>query len=109
MAGHGAKCYHFAVRRFLPALLAALAVGSSSCRHIMTGEDMSDPAIKARIEAVLRGRNDLDLRYVTVDVTMGVATLSGIVPSGEQLRAVRKLASGIRGVDQVLNNLVIQE
>lgn len=75
----------------------------------MTDEDMSDPAIKARIEAVLRGRKDLDLRYVTVDVTAGVATLSGIVPSGEQLRSIRRLASNIHGVDQVLNNLVIQE
>lgn len=75
----------------------------------MTDEDMSDPAIKARIEAVLRGRKDLDLRYVTVDVTVGVATLSGIVPNGEQLRAIRKLAANTRGVDQVLNNLVVQE
>lgn len=75
----------------------------------MIKADMSDPAIKARIEAVLHGRKDLDLRYVTIDVNTRVATLSGIVPSGEQLLIIRRLASKIRGVNQILNNLVIQE
>jgi len=109
MAGHGLKCYHFPVRRLLLALLAALALGSSACRTAAFEEDLSDQAVQVRIEALLRGRQDLDLKYVTVDVNDGVATVSGIVPNGEQLRAIRRIAAGVRGVDQVLNNLVIQE
>jgi osmotically-inducible protein OsmY len=90
-------------------VVAVLCVGSSACRTVSQDEDLSDQATKARVEALLRGRRDLDLKYVTVDVNAGAATLSGIVPNGEQLRIIRRLAAGVRGVDQVLNNLIIQE
>jgi osmotically-inducible protein OsmY len=97
------------VRPLLLALVAALTVGSSACRTITQEEDLSDQATKARLEAVLRGRRDIDLKYVTVDVNSGAATISGLVPNGDQLRIIRRLAAGVRGVDQVLNNLIIQE
>ncbi len=97
------------MRRLLLVLVAALAFGSSACRSLGNTDDLSDQATKARIEALLRGRRDLDLKYVTVDVNAGAATLSGIVPNVDQLRIIRRLAAGVRGVDQVLNNLIIQE
>lgn len=97
------------MRPLLLALVAALTVGSSACRTFVGDEDLSDPAVKARLESLLRGRRDLDLKYVTLDVNAGVATISGIVPTGEQVRVIRRLAAGVRGVDQVMNNLVIQE
>ncbi|MDD5304198.1 MAG: BON domain-containing protein [Elusimicrobia bacterium] len=97
------------MRPLLLALVAALTLGSSACRTLVQEEDLSDQATKARLEAVLRGRRDLDLKYVTVDVNAGAATISGLVPNGEQLRIIRRLAAGVRGVDQVLNNLIIQE
>jgi osmotically-inducible protein OsmY len=103
------KCYHFLVKPLLLALVAVLAVASSSCRGTAQEVDLSDHATKARIETLLRGRTDLDLKYVTVDVNSGEATLSGIVPNGDQLRIIRRLAAGVRGVDHVLNNLIIQE
>jgi osmotically-inducible protein OsmY len=103
------KCYHFLVRRLLLAAVAVLAVASSSCRGTLQEDDLSDQATKARLEAVLRGRRDLDLKYVTVDVNAGAATISGIVPNGDQQRIIRRLAAGVRGVDTVLNNLIIQE
>ncbi len=97
------------MRRLLLALVAALTVASSSCRSFSNDEDLSDPATKARIESLLRGRRDLDLKYVTVDVNNGEATLSGIVPNSDQLRIIRRLAAGVRGVDHVMNSLIIQE
>ena len=97
------------MKRLLFALLASLILGSSACRSFTQTEDLSDQATKARIEALLRGRRDLDLKYVTGDGNAGAATLSGLVPNGEQLRIIRRLAAGVRGVDQVLNNLIIQE
>lgn len=96
--------------RPLPLALAVLlAAAASSCRGTFHEEDLSDQATKARIETLLRGRRDLDLKYVTVDVNAGAATLSGIVPNGEQMRIIRRLAARVRGVDHVLNNLIIQE
>ncbi|MCR4295878.1 MAG: BON domain-containing protein [Elusimicrobia bacterium] len=97
------------MRPLLLAVAAALAVGASACRGTMQEEDLSDPATKARIESVLRGRRDLDLKYITVDVNAGAATISGIVPNGDQMRTVRRLVARVRGVDHVLNNLIIQE
>ena len=97
------------MRPLLLALAAALTLGSIACRSLAQEDDLSDQATKARLEAVLRGRRDLDLKYVTVDVNAGAATISGLVPNGEQLRTIRRLAANVRGVDQVLNNLIIQE
>jgi len=97
------------VRTLLLALVAVLAIGSSACRTFVNDEDLSDPAVKARIEILLRGRQDLDIQYITVDVNAGAATISGIVPNVEQLRAIRRLVANVNGVDQVLNNLIIQE
>ncbi len=109
MTGQALKCYHFPVRPLLLAVLAALAVGTSACRGTMQEEDLSDHATKARIETLLRGRRDLDLKYVTVDVNAGAATISGIVPNGDQQRIIRRLVARVRGVEHVLNNLIIQE
>lgn len=109
MTGQALKCYHFPVRPLLLAVLAALAVGTSACRGTMQEEDLSDHATKARIETLLRGRRDLDLKYVTVDVNAGAATISGIVSNGDQQRIIRRLVARVRGVEHVLNNLIIQE
>ncbi|MBI5246051.1 MAG: BON domain-containing protein [Elusimicrobia bacterium] len=97
------------MRRLLLTFLAAALLSSSACRSFKQEDDLSDQAVKVRLESLLRGRRDLDLKYVTVDVNAGVATISGIVPAADQARVIRRLAAGVKGVDQVLNNLVIQE
>jgi osmotically-inducible protein OsmY len=97
------------LRTLLPTFLAAALLSTAACRSFVQEEDLSDQAVKARIESILRGRRDLDLKYVTVDVNTAVATISGIVPSRDQARMIRRLAAAVKGVEQVLNNLVIQE
>ncbi|UPT75184.1 MAG: BON domain-containing protein [Elusimicrobiota bacterium] len=97
------------MRRLLSAILLLSLLAPAACRHRVEDDDLSDQAIKVRIESLLRGRRDLDIQYVTIDVNSGVATLSGIVPNIDQQRIIRRLAAGVRGVDQVLNNLLVQE
>ena len=98
------------MRRILRALLvASLALTAAACTRTVQDEDLSDPAVKAHIESQLRGYPDLDTRYVTIDVNSGVATVSGIVPSREQVRTIDTIVRRTRGVEQLLNNLVIQE
>ncbi|MEQ1920215.1 MAG: hypothetical protein ABL955_13555, partial [Elusimicrobiota bacterium] len=63
------------MRPLLLALIAALTLGSFACRSLEQEDDLSDQATKVRLEAVLRGRRDLDLKYVTVDVNAGAAYL----------------------------------
>jgi osmotically-inducible protein OsmY len=86
-----------------------LLLSLSACGGTTQEIDLSDPGIKARIEAQLRGRKDLDLRYVTVDVTDGAATISGMVPTREQIREIDHLVKRTKGVEAALINLVVNE
>lgn len=81
----------------------------SACRGEVQPVDVSDAGIKARIEAQLRGRKDLDVRYVTVDVVDGAVTVSGMVPTRTQLREIDHLVKRTKGVEAALINLVLDE
>ncbi|MFI5349550.1 MAG: BON domain-containing protein [Elusimicrobiota bacterium] len=91
------------------ALALLFALGTAACTRSVQPEDDSDPAIKARIENALHGRKDLDIRFITLDVNNGVVTISGIVPSPEQIPAIERLVKRTPGVDSVMDNVVVQE
>jgi osmotically-inducible protein OsmY len=93
-------------RTALLLLLAVLAGGA--CRTIQP-EDDSDPAIKARVQLLLQGRKDLDIRYISVDVTNGDVEISGVVPAPEQVRTIDHILRLVPGVQSLLNNVVVQE
>jgi osmotically-inducible protein OsmY len=98
------------VKANLFALSAVCVVASSvGCAHAVQDGDDSDPGIKARIEAAIAARKDIDVQHLTVDVDNATVTISGMVSSPEQLRAVDSLIKRTRGVDQVVNNLVVQD
>ena len=88
-------------------LLLVLAAGA--CTRNVQPEDDSDPAVKARVEIALRGRKDVEIRYVTIDVINGLVTVSGVVPAPEQIRLIQRVVQRVTGVDQVINNVVAQE
>lgn len=94
------------MRRLCAAVLLLAALG---CRGEVQPVDTSDPGIKARIEATLRGRKDLDLRYVTLDVVDGAVTVSGMVPNMTQIREIDRIVKRTKGVEAALINLVINE
>jgi len=54
--------------------------------HAYVAEDLTDPAIKARVIHHFKADPELDLSKVDVDVHAGVVTLSGIARSEEQAR-----------------------
>ena len=89
------------------ALLSALA--SAACTRAVQPEDDSDPAIKARVQLALQGRKDVDIRYISLDVVNGLVTISGIVPAPEQIRLIERIVKRTPGVDQVMDNVVVQE
>ena len=91
------------------ASLLLLAVLAAGCSGEIQPEDDSDPAIKARIQLSLQGRKDVDARFVTIDVTNALVTISGIVPSSDQIQIIDRIAKRTPGVDSVMDNLVIQE
>jgi len=88
------------------ALLFALA---GACTRNVQPEDDSDPAIKARVDIALHGRKDIDVRYITIDANGGVVTISGIVPASEQIVIIERIVKRTPGVEQVMDNVVVQE
>jgi len=95
------------MKAFLLAL--ALAAGSAGCVRNVQPVDTSDPAIKARIETVLRSQPNLDLRALSIDVDSGVVTLSGVLNSRQEQDIVTRIARRTKGVDQVLVNILVPE
>lgn len=91
------------------AALLLAAAAAVACRGAVQPVDTSDPGIKARIEAALRGRKDLDLRYVVLDVVDGAVTVSGMMPTMSQIREVDRLVKRTKGVEAALINLVVNE
>ena len=91
------------------ALLLAVLALAAACAHQVQEMDDSDPAVKARVEASLRGSAEVDARYVAIDVDHGTVTVSGLVTSIDQIRTVTQIIRRVHGVDTVLNNLAVQE
>lgn len=90
-------------------LLVLLALAGAGCTHQVQEVDDSDPAVKARVEAALRGSKDADIRFVTVDVERGLVTISGLVTSMELVHRIGRVIARVHGVDAVINNLSVQE
>lgn len=90
------------------ALLVALA-GASACRARMTAAELADPAITARVRAVLDGHPELDIRYLSLNTHMRIVTVSGMVESRDAKHKIADLVRRVAGVRQVVVNLAIQE
>jgi osmotically-inducible protein OsmY len=97
----------FAAR--LLVLLGLLAASSGCLRFVADEVDASDSSIRARLESQFQATKGLDLRYVTLDVHSRIVTLSGLVNSFEDKRTLVRIATKTQGVDQVVDNLVLQE
>jgi osmotically-inducible protein OsmY len=102
--------YIIAVKAWMNLLAAAaLAAALSGCMRNVEQVDLSDAAIKARVETALRSQPDLDLSHLTIDVDTGVVTLSGVLKDRREEDVVAHIARRVKGVDQVIVNVLIPE
>lgn len=90
-------------------LIVAANLALGACLADQQALDLTDAGVKARIEANLKSQPDLDLRYVTVDVHQGVATISGLVINWDDEKLIERIVKRTKGVDQGIFNLVTQE
>ncbi len=93
--------------RFFTALLLVLSLGA--CLRTAQPMDSSDAAVKARVLSSLKSQSGVNLRYVTIDVTDSVVTLSGMVSSLREKNLIDRAARQTKGVDQVIVNLIVSE
>ncbi len=89
------------------AFAALLLLAFCACARPLQPEDDSDAAIRARIETIVRGRADMDLSHVTIDVYSRVVTITGIVPATDQLKQLKRLIDRVPGVEQIIDNVVV--
>lgn len=97
--------------RFKTACLALLLglPAASACRARMTAAELADPAITARVKAVLDGHPELDIRYLSLNTHMRIVTVSGMVESRDAKQRIADLVRRVAGVRQVVVNLAVQE
>ncbi len=91
------------------ACAAAALFLAAACARPIQPEDDSDAGIRARIETQVRGRADLDLSHITIDVYSRVVTITGVLPEDSQLKVLKHLIDRVSGVDQIIENVVIGE
>lgn len=90
-------------------LLLALAAFAGCAGPRLTEGELSDPGIKARLEAEFQAHKELDLQYVTIDVHQKIVTVSGVVNTWNERRLIERIAYTLKGPEQVLVNVAIRD
>jgi len=82
---------------------------SQDTRHLAedTGHALGSATLASKVETVLSLRKGVDMSGLHIDTKDGVVTLSGHVRNQEERTRVVNTVNGIRGVDQVVDNLRI--
>lgn len=103
------KTSHTIVALALAGLLAgpiAACGGTSTSRS--TGEYVDDSVISNKVRAQLIGDKDLNLFQIDVATNNGVVQLSGFVDSAAAKARAGTVVSGVQGVKEVRNNLIVK-
>ena len=89
-------------------LIATFAACASTRTQESTGEYVADSVITTKVKTLLA--NDDFLRSFTLrgDSFKGLVQLSGFVNSRQAVQKAGQIASGVKGVQSVKNNLVVK-
>ena len=93
----------------LCALLLATLVGCAGTKtRESTGQYIDDSAITTKVKAAIFAEESLKTLQITVVTFKGVVQLSGFVDSAASVTKAGKVASGVKGVKSVKNDLVVK-
>jgi osmotically-inducible protein OsmY len=91
----------------LAALLFVIA-GCTAMTGQTAGQYVDDSTITASVKTQLVSDKAANLTRIDVDTTNQVVTLNGIVETADQKARAEQLASRVKGVKGVKNNLQVQ-
>ena len=98
-----------AIRLFLPALsLLWILSGCKAITGETLGEQIDDTTITTTVKAKLAADKGSTLTRVEVDTNRGVVQLSGVVPTAAERTQAERIARGVGGVKNVVNNLQVR-
>jgi hyperosmotically inducible periplasmic protein len=91
------------------AALLLFIVGCTAMTGQTAGQYVDDSTITASVKTQLVSDKAANLTRIDVDTTNQVVTLNGIVETADQKARAEQLASRVKGVKGVKNNLQIQK
>jgi osmotically-inducible protein OsmY len=99
---------------FAGALLGVLTLGTfaggcaETATRDSTGQYVDDTVITTKVKSALLADDSVKSFAIGVETMKGVVQLSGFVNTPEQKSAAGSVASGVRGVMTVHNNLIVK-
>ncbi|MGD0813105.1 MAG: BON domain-containing protein [Verrucomicrobiota bacterium] len=71
------------------------------------GDKIDDASITAQVKSALLSHRSTSALHTTVSTSEGVVTLSGIAKNDAEKTLITKLATDVKGVNSVINNMTI--
>lgn len=95
---------YFAFLLMAAALVSVMAC-SSTPKHEGAGEYVDDTVLTTKVKAAILDEPTLKVTEINVETFKGVVQLSGFVNSQADIKTAVKVASGVKGVKSVKNDM----
>jgi len=89
-------------------MIAVFAGYASTANSESTGEYVDDSVITTKVKALLANDNFLKSFQISVETQKGVVQLSGFVDSKSTVNKAGQIASSVKGVSSVKNDLIVK-
>jgi osmotically-inducible protein OsmY len=90
-------------------LIATLVACASTSKQSGTGEYVDDSVITTKVKSLLAVDDFLKSFEISVETYKGIVQLSGFVDSQKAVDKAVEIASGVKGVKSVKNNLSVKK
>ncbi len=90
-------------------LIVALAACASTPTRESTGEYVDDSVITTKVKSLLANDDFLKSFQISVETYKGTVQLSGFVDSQKAIDKAGEIASSVKGVKSVKNNLMVKK
>jgi osmotically-inducible protein OsmY len=89
-------------------VLFALAGCASTSKQSSTGEYVDDSVITTKVKSLLAEDDFLKSFQISVETYKGIVQLSGFVNSRQAVDKASQIASSVKGVKSVKNDLIVK-
>jgi len=90
-------------------LIASLVACASTSKQEGAGEYVDDSVITTKVKSLLGADDFLKSFEISVETYKGIVQLSGFVDSQKAIDKAGEIASGVKGVKSVKNNLNVKK
>jgi osmotically-inducible protein OsmY len=89
-------------------IVAALVACASTSKQSSTGEYVDDSVITTKVKSLLAEDDFLKSFKISVETYKGTVQLSGFVNSQQAVDKAGQIASSVKGVQSVKNDLIVK-